>query len=86
MPGQHITHRQEELYMQHRQQGMTQEIAEYDLTAKVSQGDSPSDKPGVVEGLKQRIRAYNFSKQRTSSIAVISAHDKKTKKSVKAMA
>ena len=70
MPGQHITHRQEELYMQHRQQGMTQEIAEYDLTAKVSQGDSPSDKPGVVEGLKQRIRAYNFSKQRTSSIAV----------------
>lgn len=49
--------------MQHRQQGMTQEIAEYDLTAKVSQGDSPSDKPGVVEGLKQRIRAYNFSKQ-----------------------
>ncbi|MGP5548961.1 hypothetical protein [Psychrobacter sp. BF1] len=71
MPGQHITHRQEELYMQHRQQGMTQEIAEYDLTAKVSQGDSPSDKPGVVEGLKQRIRAYNFSKQRTSSIAVI---------------
>ena len=27
MPGQHITHRQEELYMQHRQQGMTQEIA-----------------------------------------------------------
>ena len=71
MPGQHITHRHEELYMQHRQQGMTQEIAEYDLTAKVSQGDSPSDKPGVVEGLKQRIRAYNFSKQRTSSIAVI---------------
>ena len=71
VPGQHITHRQEELYMQHRQQGMTQEIAEYDLTAKVSQGDSPSDKPGVVEGLKQRIRAYNFSKQRTSSIAVI---------------
>ena len=71
MPGQHITHRQEELYMQHRQQGMTQEIAEYDLTAKVSQGDSPSDKPGVVEGLKQRIRAYNFSKQRTSSITVI---------------
>mgnify|MGYP003540806810 FL=1 len=71
MPGQHITHRQEELYMQHRQQGMTQEIAEYDLTAKVSQGDSPSEKPGVVEGLKQRIRAYNFSKQRTSSIAVI---------------
>ena len=71
MPGQHITHRQEELYMQHRQQGMSQEIAEYDLTAKVSQGDSPSDKPGVVEGLKQRIRAYNFSKQRTSSIAVI---------------
>ena len=71
MPGQHITHRQEELYMQHRQQGMTQEIAEYDLTANVSQGDSPSDKPGVVEGLKQRIRAYNFSKQRTSSIAVI---------------
>ena len=71
MPGQHITHRQEELYTQHRQQGMTQEIAEYDLTAKVSQGDSPSDKPGVVEGLKQRIRAYNFSKQRTSSIAVI---------------
>lgn len=25
--GQHITHRQEELYMQHRQQGITQEIA-----------------------------------------------------------
>jgi len=52
-------------------QGDRLEIAEYDLTAKVSQGDSPSDKPGVVEGLKQRIRAYNFSKQRTSSIAVI---------------
>ena len=27
-------------------QGDRLEIAEYDLTAKVSQGDSPSDKPG----------------------------------------
>ena len=27
MPGQHITHRQEELYMQHRQEGIKQEVA-----------------------------------------------------------
>ncbi|WP_240221020.1 FMN-binding negative transcriptional regulator [Rheinheimera hassiensis] len=35
-------------------QGYRLEIAEYDLTAKISQGDSPGDKPGLVEGLKQR--------------------------------
>ncbi len=41
--------------MQHRQQGMTQEIAEYDLTAKVSQGGLLLVyKPGVVEGLKTK--------------------------------
>jgi len=34
--------------------GFRLEIAEYDLTAKISQGDSPGDKPGVVEGLRKR--------------------------------
>lgn len=35
-------------------QGYRLEISEFDLTAKISQGDAPGDKPGVVEGLRQR--------------------------------
>lgn len=35
-------------------QGYRLEISEFDLTAKISQGDAPDDKPGVVEGLRQR--------------------------------
>ncbi len=34
--------------------GYRLEVAEFDLTAKLSQGDSPGDKPGVVEGLRRR--------------------------------
>lgn len=34
--------------------GYRLEISEFDLTAKISQGDTPGDKPGVAEGLRKR--------------------------------
>ncbi|TLX56238.1 hypothetical protein DN824_17045 [Stutzerimonas nosocomialis] len=34
--------------------GYRLEVTEFDLTAKLSQGDSPGDKPGVVQGLRRR--------------------------------
>lgn len=35
-------------------QGYRLEISEFDLTAKISQGDAVGDKPGVAEGLRRR--------------------------------